>query len=107
MEIPGVGGYDFPAPSPPLLATQGLADTINPPSYTFAFFNIAPPPKYLLTLPGASHLGPYTNEEPQLHIVEQVTTDFFDGYLKGDSGALSRMRAAGGVPGVADLQSDP
>jgi hypothetical protein len=28
-EIPGVAGYDYPAPSPPLLATQGLADTIN------------------------------------------------------------------------------
>jgi hypothetical protein len=32
-EIPGVGGFDFPAPSPPLLATQGTADTINPPVY--------------------------------------------------------------------------
>lgn len=107
MEIPGVGGYDFPAPSPPLLATQGLADTINPPRFTFAFFDIAPPPKYLLTLPGAPHLGPYTDEEPQLRIVERVTIDFFDAYLKGEHGAFTRMRAAGNVPGLAALQSDP
>jgi predicted dienelactone hydrolase len=107
MEIPGVGGYDFPAPNPPLLATQGLADTINPPSYTYAFFNLAPAPKYLLTLPGAAHLGPYTGEEPQLRIVERVTIDFFDAYLKKIPGALNRMRTAGNVAGVADLQADP
>jgi dienelactone hydrolase len=107
MEIPGVSGYDFPAPHPPLLATQGLADTINPPQYTYAFFDIAPPPKYLLTLPGAPHLGPYTSEEPQLGIVERVTIAFFDAYLKGVRGALGRMRAAGEVPGAAALQSVP
>jgi predicted dienelactone hydrolase len=107
MEIPGVGGYDFPAPSPPLLATQGLADTINPPPATYAFFNIARPPKYLLTLPGAAHLGPYTDEEPQLRVVEQVTIDFFDAYLKGIHGALARMRAAGNVSGLASLQATP
>ncbi|MGE5617362.1 MAG: alpha/beta hydrolase family protein [Candidatus Woesearchaeota archaeon] len=107
MEIPGVGGYDFPAPNPPLLATQGLADTINPPQYTYAFFDIAPAPKYLLTLPGAPHLGPYTDEEPQLRIVERVTIDFFNGYLKGMRGALARMRVTGNVPGLAALQADP
>ncbi len=107
MEIPGVGGYDFPAPHPPLLATQGLADTINPPRYTYAFFDLAPPPKYLLTLPGAPHLGPYTDEEPQLRIVERVTLDFFDAYLKGVRGALARMRAAGDVPRLAVLRSAP
>jgi fermentation-respiration switch protein FrsA (DUF1100 family) len=107
MEIPGVGGYDFPAPSPPLLATQGLADTINPPQYTYAFFDIAPPPKYLLTLPGAPHLGPYTDEEPQLRIVERVTIDFFDAYLKDIRSALGRMRMAGDVPGLAALRADP
>lgn len=107
MEIPGVGGYDFPAPSPPLLATQGLADTINPPGATYAFFDAAPAPKYLLTMPGAPHLGPYTDEQPQLGVVERVTIAFFDRYLKGSHGALARMKAAGHVPGVADLEADP
>ncbi|HLY49183.1 MAG TPA: hypothetical protein VKR21_08305 [Solirubrobacteraceae bacterium] len=104
MEIPGVGGYDFPAPSPPLLAVQGLADTINPPPATYAFFNLAPPPKYLLTLPGASHLGPYTDEEPQLRVVERVTIAFFNAYLKGTRGALTRMRTLGEIPGIASLE---
>jgi hypothetical protein len=107
QEIPGVGGYDFPAPSPPLLATQGLADTINFPATTFAFFDAAPPPKYLLTMPGAPHLGPYTDQQPQLGVVERVTIAFLDRYLKGQPGALTRMEAAGHVPGVASLRSDP
>ena len=107
QEIPGVSGYDFPAGSPPLLATQGLADTINLPSTTFAFFAAAPPPKYLLTLPGAPHLPPYTEEQPQLGIVERVTVDFLNGYLKRMPGALARMAAAANVPGTARLEADP
>ena len=106
QEIPGVGGYDFPAGSPPLLATQGLADTINLPSTTFAFFDLARPPKYLLTLPGAPHLGPYTDEEPQLRVVQRVTIAFFDAYLKGLRGALERMRSAANVPGISALRAD-
>jgi dienelactone hydrolase len=107
QEIPGVGGYDFPAPSPPMLATQGLADTINLPATTYAFFDAARPPKYLLTLPGAPHLGPYTDEQPQLGIVERVTVAFLDSYLKHERAALRRMQAAGNVPGVAALHADP
>jgi dienelactone hydrolase len=107
QEIPGVGGYDFPAPSPPLLATQGLADTINLPATTFAFFDAAPAPKYLLTLPGAPHLGPYTDLQPQLGIVERVTIAFLDRYLKNEHGAVEQMRAAGNVSGVAALRAEP
>jgi fermentation-respiration switch protein FrsA (DUF1100 family) len=110
-EIPGVGGFDFGragrSQSPPLLATQGTADTINPPSFTHAFFDGAPAPKYLLALFGASHLGPYTDAQPQLGIVERVTIAFMDGYLKGVRSALQRMIAAGNVSGVAALQADP
>ena len=106
-EIPGVGGYDFPTPSPPLLAAQGTADTVNQPRFTYAFFNPAPPPKFLLTLLGASHLPPSTSQQPQLRIVERVTTAFLDRYLKRASGALSVMRGAGNVRGVAALQADP
>jgi dienelactone hydrolase len=107
QEIPGVSGYDYPAPSPPLLATQGLADTINLPSTTYAFFDPAPPPKYLLTLPGAPHLPPYTYEQPQLSIIERVTVAFLDRYLKGDRGAVARMRSAADRPGIAVLAADP
>ncbi|MGB0098303.1 MAG: hypothetical protein WBP81_37910 [Solirubrobacteraceae bacterium] len=57
-KIPGVGGFDFPAPSPPLLATQGTADTVNPPHFTRAFFDVAPAPKFLLAMFGAPTSAP-------------------------------------------------
>ena len=95
------GGFDFPRPSPPLLATQGTADTINPPNLTRAFYDVAPPPKYLLTMFGAPHLGPYSNEQPQLGIVERVTIAFLDGYLKDVPGAGTRIAAAGDVQGIS------
>ncbi len=106
-EIPGVGGFDFPAPSPPLLATQGTADTINRPFFTYQFFNLAPRPKFLLALQGASHLPPYTTEQPQLGIVERVSIDFLNRYLKQASGALRAMARAGNVRGVATLTAEP
>jgi dienelactone hydrolase len=106
-EIPGVGGFEFPAPSPPLLAAQGTADTINRPIHTDQFFNLAPRPKFLLQLLGASHLPPYTTEQPQLGIVERVSIAFLDRYLKDDRRATSRMVASGNVRGVASLQADP
>jgi dienelactone hydrolase len=102
-KIPGVGGFDFPAPSPPLLATQGTADTINPPGFTSAFFDIAPPPKYLLRMFGADHIGPYTGVQPYTRIVERVTIAFLDHYLKHGARGLQRMRAAGNVPGVSAI----
>ena len=101
-ELPG-GAFDFPSPSPPLLASQGTADTINEPKYTYQFFDLAPPPKYLLKLLGAPHLPPYTYEQPQLGIVERVTAAFLDHYLKRLPGSLSRMLAAGRVPGVSTI----
>ena len=101
--IPGVGGFDFPAPSPPLLATQGTADVINPPRLTHQFFDLAPRPKYLLTLFGASHLGPYTDAEPGLGIVERVSVAFLDRYLKHAPGAAARLTGAGNVAGLARL----
>ena len=104
-EIPGVGGFDFPQGSPPLLAIQGTADTVNPPYLTSAFYSVASRPKFLLTVVGATHMSPYTDQGPQLPIVERATIAFLDHYLKG--GPLERLLAAGSVPGIAQLASDP
>jgi fermentation-respiration switch protein FrsA (DUF1100 family) len=106
-EIPGVGGFTFPAPSPPLLATQGTADTINPPFFTSQFYRLAPRPRFLLRMFGAPHLPPYTTEQPQLGIVERVAIAFLDRYLKGQPGALHRMSTAGNVPGISGLEAEP
>jgi dienelactone hydrolase len=104
-QIPG--GMYFSSASPPLLASQGTADTTNLPIHTYQFFDAAPRPKFLLRLLGAGHLPPYTDEQPQLGIVERVTIAFFDRYLKHGHGDLRAMARAGNVPGIASLQADP
>jgi dienelactone hydrolase len=106
-ELPGIGGFTFPSPSPPLLASQGTADTINLPVHTYQFFRMAPRPKYLLELLGAHHLPPYTYEQSQLRIVQAVTIAFLDRYLKGQPRGLARMRAEGNVGGLARLSAYP
>ncbi len=106
-EIPGTGGFTFAPGSPPLLATQGTADTVNPPSFTNAFFDAAQRPKYLLSLIGAEHLPPYSYQQPQLAIVEHVTIAFLDGYLKHNPGAPARLVSLGGVPGTASMRAEP
>lgn len=106
-EIPFLAKIHFASPSPPLLATQGTADTINPPSATSMFFDAAPPPKYLVRLIGAPHLPPYTDMQPQLGIVERTSLAFLDYYLKGRRGALRRMAAAATVSRTATLTADP
>lgn len=101
--IPGIGGYTFPRPSPPLLAVQGTDDKVNAPSSTYDYFRLARQPKFLLSLLGAPHLAPYTHEQPQLGIVERVTLAFLERYLNHQAGARTRMWKAGNVPGLARL----
>lgn len=105
--IPMEPGFTFPQQGPALLAVQGTADTVNLPTLTEQFFAAAPRPKYLLRLPGAEHLPPYTTEEPQLSIVERVSTHFLDAYLRHVPGAQRRMLAAGSVPEVAEMVAAP
>jgi predicted dienelactone hydrolase len=105
-EMSGVGGFGFTRASPPLLAAQGTADTTNQPKFTYAFFNAARRPKYLLRLLGARHLPPYTREQPQLAIVEGVTIAFLDRYLKRSASSPQRLVSLGSVPGTAAVTAD-
>ena len=91
--------------SPALLAVQGTADPINPPSASYSLFRAVARPKYLLRLLGAGHLPPYTTAVRQLEVVERVTIAFLDRYLR--AGSLDRLVAAGRAPGIARLTSDP
>jgi dienelactone hydrolase len=102
-DMPGMDSFPFAVGTPPLLSVQGLADPINFPSSTFRYFRLARAPKFLLELPGAAHLGPYTNQEPQLSIVERETLAFLDRYLKHTLGAGQRMWTVGNVRGLARL----
>jgi fermentation-respiration switch protein FrsA (DUF1100 family) len=93
-EDPFVPRFAMPADGPSLLAIQGTADTINPPYMTYAFFDGAASPRYLLKLFGAGHLPPYTRSGPELTIVEHMTLAFLNHFLKGRSRAFPRYVAA-------------
>jgi dienelactone hydrolase len=93
----------FPAQGPALLAAQGTLDELNEPAATQRFFDLAPRPKFLLTLIGATHLPPYTTQQPYLGIVERVTIAFLDHYLLARHASLARMHRSGDVRGVAQL----
>jgi alpha-beta hydrolase superfamily lysophospholipase len=102
-EPSGMGA--FPRHGPPLLAVQGTADPINAPATTASFFRLANRPKFLLWLLGASHLPPYTSQQPQLAIVERATVAFLDHYLKDRP--LDAFEAAARRPGLTRLTAEP
>lgn len=95
----------FPPDGPPLLALQGTADPLNAPATTAAYFAAAHAPKFLVWLLGASHRPPYTDEQPQLGIVERSTVAFLDRYLR--SQPLARFERAARRPGLTRLVADP
>jgi predicted dienelactone hydrolase len=109
-QLPAGGPASLVPRGPPLLAVQGSADAIDPPERTRAFFAAVHAPKFLLTLIGASHLAPYTTEQPQLSIVERVSTAFLRTYLGPGAqehrslGALHRVASR---PGLASLLARP
>jgi dienelactone hydrolase len=93
----------FPSQGPALLATQGSRDTINEPAATHRYFDLAPQPKFLLTLIGATHLPPYSAQQPYLGVVERVTIAFLDHFLRHKHASLVRLRESGNVTGIARL----
>jgi dienelactone hydrolase len=106
-EDPFAAQFSFSPHGPPLLATQGTADTINPPDATYSFFADASAPKYLLKLIGASHLPPYTVPGSQLATVQRVTIAFLNYYFKHKRAALRRYISAGTAGPNSDFIADP
>ena len=106
-EIPDRPALSVGPGAPALLATQGTADTINLPHFTYQFFAAVHRPKYLVQLLGARHLPPYTDEQPQLSIVERTSIAFLDLYLNHQRGAGARLHAAANRPGITALTADP
>lgn len=101
--VPYLPKFGFPRSGPPLLAMQGSMDNINHPYETTEYFEAAHPPKFLLELIGTGHLEPYTYAQPWLGVVERVSIDFLNRYLKEQPGALNRMIAAARHPGQTNL----
>ncbi len=99
------GTMRFPAGTPPLLAAQGTADTINRPDLTRSYFRLARRPRFLLWLIGAPHLAPYVSSDRWASAVRRTTTAFLERYLR--DGPLAPLLAAGDEPGVARLTANP
>lgn len=91
--------------NPPILISQGDADTINPPSLGRATYAAAAGPKYYLDLLGAEHLPPLESGSRWLPAIESTTLTFFHLYV--DGGDPAALLAAGNVAGVSTLTAGP
>jgi dienelactone hydrolase len=105
-EWPPMPGRYFPAGAPPMLFTQGSADTINPPWASLQLYRAdSAGARYYLDLFGASHLIPYQGTNPVERLTARVTLAFFDRYVLGQPDALQTMTRDGNVTGTAALVS--
>jgi pimeloyl-ACP methyl ester carboxylesterase len=105
-EWPPLQGRWFAAPAPPMLFVQGTADTWNPPSASMELYRADTTGiRDYLELFGANHFAPYEGGSKPEPVVEQVTLDFLDRYLAGQSVAPGAMRRAARNHGVSELVS--
>jgi fermentation-respiration switch protein FrsA (DUF1100 family) len=99
-------GRYFTGGAPPMLFVQGSADTINPPWASMQLYRSdRAGPRYYLDLPGASHMVPYSGDNPVERLVARITLAFFARYVLGDAGALTTMTRLGNSTGIATLSS--
>ena len=103
-EWPPMPGKYFGTSAPPMLFTQGSADTVNPPWTSVQLYDgDRSAARYYLDLFGADHTGPYWGTNKAERIVVRVTLAFFDRYVLGRRPALAAMSADGDVPRTAAL----
>ena len=103
-EWPPMPGRYFAGRPPPMLFTQGSADTINPPWMSLQLYQAdGAGARYYLDLFGASHLSPYEGTDPVERLTARVTLAFFDRYVLGQADALEAMTRDGNVNGNAAL----
>jgi len=101
-EWPAMPGRYFTAAAPPMLFTQGNADTINPPSASLLLYGSDEAGlRYYLNLSGASHMVPYAGTNPVERLVARVTLAFFNRYVLGQAGALATLAQQGNAAGAA------
>ena len=88
-----------PTTNPPLLVTQGSADSVNPPSLGLQAYGLASRPKYLLMLQGGGHLPPVEPGSAWLPGIEAVSEAFLDAYVAGGSpvAAIAKDVPGGGL----------
>jgi acetyl esterase/lipase len=89
QELPGVSH----TANPPMLVTQGDADTINPPSYGYTAYQDGSSPKFLLVIRGGEHLPPLQAGSAWLPGLEAATEGFLDAYVASD-GPVGKIGSA-------------
>jgi dienelactone hydrolase len=108
-EWPPMPGPYFPrgAAVPPMLFTQGTADTVNPPWTSVQLYradrNRA---RFYLTLLGADHTTPYWGSNAAERTVASATLAFFDDFVLDQPVAWTALTRAVRVTGTANLTSD-
>jgi len=90
----------FTTASPPLLAIHGDADEVNPYWASEQLFADATGPRWLVTVLGGSHLGPFTtgSVEPT---VARLIADFLHAQLQQDAAAAARIDRDANADGLA------
>ncbi len=85
------------SPQAPVLVAQSTADACNNPQNSTTLYGDLPTAasKYFLTLKGATHLVPYTQQGSYEQVVAAVTTAFLESELHHGSATPSEMLAAG------------
>jgi pimeloyl-ACP methyl ester carboxylesterase len=81
--VPGLGAMA----NPPILVTQGDADTINPPANGLQTWQQAVSPRYFLDIRGGGHLSPLQPGSAWLSGIEAASMAFLDTYVAGDKPA--------------------
>lgn len=94
--VPGAAGRN-----PPLLLTQGDADTINPMSLSLGVWDQAVPPRYFLLIRGGGHLPPLETGSPWLAGIEAVTGSFLDTWIGGTETTARFAASAAGFPNLS------
>ncbi len=88
--------------TPPLLLLHGDQDQTVPYQGSRDAFSMGAPPKFLVTLLGGDHEGPFlTSSNPAFQAVVATTLDFFDTYLKAKRNELGHIKRDGDVAHVA------
>jgi dienelactone hydrolase len=101
-EWPPMPGRYFAHGTPPMLFTQGSADTINPPWTSQQLYQSDHGhTRFYLDLYGADHMTPYSGTNSVERIVARVTVAFFDRYVLGQAQAAATMARDGDVDGAA------
>ena len=93
LPLPG-GTYFRSVASPPALFFQGSADQTVVPATGVSLYNQARPPKALVSIVGGTHSAPFQGDQltPQVNLVQQVSVDFWDRYLRGHPEGTTNLR---------------